>query len=275
MRKAICQYSFHRTYEQRKWTPDRFAAQVAALGIEGIDFHVRYLDDPDTAAGQISRAVEDHGLVLAGLSMSNDLNKENDVAFQDEIDAVKRWIAVAAQVQAPVSRIFGGHLEQQHRNDRVLADRARRRITSGLEQLAAEAEKLAVVLGLENHGGLPCLAQQQIEVIRQVNSPCLKATIDVGNYMEGGQEGHVATGLVAEHAVYVHFKDFRKIPCNENPWGWKPQACVLGEGDVDHAACLLALEQAGYGGFVALEYEAEEDELLGVPRSVQYMNQCL
>lgn len=275
MQKAICQYSFHRIYEQQQWTPDRLAAQVAALGVEGIDFHVRYLGDPDSAAKQISRAVQDHGLVLAGLSMSNDLNQESDVAFQSEIDAVKRWIAVAAQVQAPVSRIFGGHLEHEQRTDRAVADRAGQRITDGLGQLAAEAERFAVVLGLENHGGLPCLAQQQVEIIGQVNSPFLKATIDVGNYMEGGQEGHVATQIVAEHAAYVHFKDFRKTPCATNPWGWRPQACVLGEGDVDHAACLRALEQAGYDGFVALEYEAEEDELPGVQRSVQYMNQCL
>ena len=37
--------------------------------------------------------------------------------------------------------------------------------------------------------GLPCSGEEQIEVIEKINSPFLKATIDVGNYMQCGQSG--------------------------------------------------------------------------------------
>ena len=104
-----------------------------------------------------------------------------------------------------------------------------------------EAEKHGLVLAIENHGGLPCTGEEQVEVIRALHSPSLKATIDVGNYLQGNQEAHVGTRLAAPYAAYVHFKDFKKIPDAASPFGWKLESCGLGEGVVDHRACLDAL----------------------------------
>ena len=39
-----------------------------------------------------------------------------------------------------------------------------------------------------------------------------------------------------------------------------------------HRAYIEALREAGCTGFVALEYEAAEDEKTGVPKSVEFMN---
>ncbi len=103
----------------------------------------------------------------------------------------------------------------------------------------------------------------------------LKATVDVGNYMTCGQEGAVGTRLAAPFAAYVHFKDMKKVADAAAPAGWKINACVLGEGDVDHRACLDILKKAGYNGFVALEYQGPEDEKTGVPRSVAFMKKVM
>ena len=86
----------------------------------------------------------------------------------------------------------------------------------------------------------------------------------------GGSLG--GTQLAASYAEYVHLKDYRKIPDESTPWGWTVEGTVLGEGDVDLAACVAALREAGYDGFVALEYEGADDEITGVPRSVEVMN---
>ncbi len=99
--------------------------------------------------------------------------------------------------------------------------------------------------------------------------------MDVGNYLEGDQEAHVGTRIAAPHAGYVHFKDFKKIPDAAAPFGRKLEACALGEGGVDHRACLDALKKAGYDGFVALEYEGAEAETTGVPKSVAYMKKVM
>ena len=275
MQKSICHYSFHRRWDSENWTLDRLAEEVKRLGVEGVDFHVHYLGPSTEAAGMIKRALSQNGLILSGLSMSNDFNQVDSSQFKTQVQTVKEWLAVAAQVEAPVSRIFGGHITVENRRDESAKASGRQRILDGLGQVVGEAEKLGVVLALENHGGLPCTGEEQVEVIEIINSPYLKATVDVGNYMQGGQEAQRGTEIAAKHCAYVHFKDFKKVPDSSTPWGWTIKPCIVGQGDVDHGACLEALTAGGYDGFVALEYEGHEDETVGVPKSVEFMNQLL
>ncbi len=275
MRKAICHYSFHRRWKDENWDCNRLAREVADLGVEGVDFHVRYLGQPGPeAARTIRQAVKDHGLVLSGLSMSNDFSGQGD-AWRKQVDAVKAWLPVAAEVEAPVSRIFGGHIPEAYRFVAEHREAAGKRVLEGLAEVVREAERLGVVLALENHGGLPCTGEEQVAMIEAINSRHLRATIDVGNYLQGGQEGKDGTATAAGLAAYVHFKDFKKVPYGLNPWGYAGEACVVGEGDIDHAECLKALRAAGYDGFVALEYEGTEAEVTGVPRSVDFMNKVM
>ncbi|MBN1865112.1 MAG: sugar phosphate isomerase/epimerase, partial [Victivallales bacterium] len=136
--------------------------------------------------------------------------------------------------------------------------------------------KLGVVLALENHGGLPCTGEEQVEIIESVNSPFLKATVDVGNYMQVGQEGQEGTAVAAHLAAYVHFKDFKKIlPAEGSRIPWELQTCTVGEGDVEHIECLKTLKKAGYKGYVALEYEGSEDEKVGVPKSLDFTRKVI
>jgi len=246
MKKAICHYSFHRRWDAEKWNPDRLAEEVKKLGVEGVDFHVRYLGNPADAPALIKNAIAKHGRELSGLSMSNDFNKTDPAEFKQQVDTVKTWLAVAAKVQAPVSRVFGGHLPPEKRANQAEKAAGRQRIIDALGQVVREAEKLGVVLALENHGGLPCTGQEQVDVIETINSPNLKATIDVGNYMQGGQEGHEGTRIAADYCAYVHFKDFIKMPDKSVPWGWNIQACTVGDGNVDHRACGEILRMPGY-----------------------------
>ena len=275
MKKAICHYSFHRRWAAEKWTPDRLAKEVRDLGIEGIDYHVRLLGAAEGAAELVTAAVARYGLILSSLSLSTNFNRPAAGELKAEIEATGKWIQFAAKVKAPVSRVFGGGMSAAERQDPAAGAAARQRMLDGLAAVAKEAEKCGITLALENHGGLPCTAEEQIEVVKAVNSPALRATIAVGNYMDGGQEGHVATALVAPYAAYVHFKDNKKVPDPSKPWGWKSVPTVLGQGDVNLAECVAALKKAGYAGFVALEYEGGEDEATGVPKSVEVLKRLV
>jgi sugar phosphate isomerase/epimerase len=206
--------------------------------------------------------------------MSNNFNQDDPAKFKAQVDLVKAWLGVAAQVKAPASRIFGGHIPRKQQGDASAAAAGKQRILDGLGQVEKEARRLGVVLALENHGGLPCSAEEQVAVIRQINSPFLRATIDVGNYMQCGQEGHVGTAIAAPYCAYTHFKDFRKLPDATIPRGYKLEACVIGEGEVDLRACVAALRKADYDGVVAIEYEGAEDETTAVPRSVANMKKA-
>jgi sugar phosphate isomerase/epimerase len=99
-----------------------------------------------------------------------------------------------------------------------------------------------------------------VEIIRSIDSRNLRATVDIGNYLQCGQEAHEGTAIAAPYASYVHLKDYRKRADGSLPWGWAVEACSLGQGDVDFRQCLEALRTANYDGYLAIEYEGAEDD---------------
>jgi L-ribulose-5-phosphate 3-epimerase len=270
MQLAICHYSFHRHWQAEGWDATRLARVVRDLGVPAIDFHAGLLGKPAGAVAAVRAALADTGLALAGFSLSTDFNRE-PAALAQHVEDTRRWLGVAAELGAPVCRVFGGNVD---RRDPAAVAAGLQRVIATLRQLAPEAAKLKLILALENHGGLPCTAEEQVRVIEAVSSPALRATVDIGNYTQGGQRPLDGTRIAAPYAAYVHLKDVRLKP---GVAGAAPQleGCVLGRGDADVTGCLAVLAKAGYCGSVAVEYEAAEDELSGVAASVAFVQKAL
>ena len=263
MKYALCHYSLHRTCKAESLDCLGVAKTAKELGFKAIDFHARLLGDFEQSKKDIPAALAETGLVLSGLSLGNNFALEDDQALQEQIDSVLEGIDLAAAVGAPVSRIFGGHLAKEDRENTKRKEALLERIIDSLKIVVHAAKKAGVVLALENHGGLPASAAEQIAVLEAVDSPYLKATIDVGNYMQVGENGHESLKNVLPYAAYIHFKD--------NHWADPVKACTLGDGDVDLGACLSILEEAHYDGYIAIEYEGSEEERLGITRSMDYL----
>lgn len=91
-----------------------------------------------------------------------------------------------------------------------------RRMVENLKKLAIEAGNRGIILGLENKEGtdptnLCCTVDEHLRAIREVNSPCLKATFDIGhaNLTCGGDMGKLRD-FVRElngHVAHVHVHD--------------------------------------------------------------------
>jgi sugar phosphate isomerase/epimerase len=265
MKKAICHYSFHRTLKDENWTLEDFVNACRDMEVDGIDFHQRFLPSPEEAPAAIKNALEGSGLELSGLSLSTDFNAEGD-AFDEQIRNVKAWIKASGESGAKVSRVFGGHVKDRSDNDALKT--AIERVTKAMEIITPVAEENNVVLALENHGGVPGTGEEQSGVINAINSPFLRATVDVGNYLSAGQDSAEGTAKAASLCSYVHFKDMQKTDEGLT-------SCIVGQGAVKHAECLKILSEAGFDGYVALEYEGSEDERLGVKESIAFMHEVM
>lgn len=270
MKLALCHYSYHRRWNEESWDIDRLADEVKALGIPGIDFHAGLLGTRDGAADKISAALARTGLELSGFSLSTNFNLADDAEREAHIAETIAWLEVAASLKAPVCRVFGGHID---RSDPAAIEAGLKLVVDSLAALAPKAAELGLVLALENHGGLPCTGEEQVSVIEQINSPALRATIDIGNYMQGNQSPTDGTAAAASLAAYIHVKDNKRAVADGR---WDDfAACTLGQGDVDIPACMKILSDSGYDGYVALEYEGAEDETTGVPESIRYMKSIM
>ena len=266
MKTAVCHYSYRQLLNEKGWSIGDFLKHASDHGIEGADFHQRFLPSAEEAPELIQKSLEGSGMVLSGLSLSTNFNREGE-DFTKEVETALSWIKAAGEAGAEISRVFGGHVPD--RTDGEAVSQGLKRIMEALQIITPAAEEAGVVLAIENHGGLPGTGEEQIEVIEKIGSPGLRATVDVGNYLMCGQDPIKGSSIAAPYCAYIHFKDFKKI--DKAFIG-----SVIGEGIVDHAGCLNVLKDGGYDGFVALEFEGEDvDPLEGIEKSYAYMKKVV
>ena len=73
------------------------------------------------------------------------------------------------------------------------------------EKCLPTAEKLGVVMALENHWGLGLTAQCVLRIVNAIDSPWMRVTLDTGNFLENRREQLEAMG---PHAFFVQAKTY-------------------------------------------------------------------
>ena len=120
--------------------------------------------------------------------------------------------------------------------------------------VAKEAERRDLWLGIETHGGLSSDAPAMVELCQQVGSDRFGVLFDPCNCAANGVDYKQAWSIFKAHVTHVHLKDGHRLP--DGTW----QRVHLGEGEIDAAWLLDEIERAGYAGDLAVEYEINDIE---------------
>jgi L-ribulose-5-phosphate 3-epimerase len=131
-------------------------------------------------------------------------------------------------------------------------------VAEALRELAPEAAKAGVVLGFEN----TISAEDNLRILDQVNSKALKVFYDVGNStnMGGFDVPAEIRRLGRERICQFHIKD----------------KDYLGEGKVDVAACVKAIRDIRYEGWLILETGSPSKEVEpDTRRNAEYLRKLL
>lgn len=130
-----------------------------------------------------------------------------------------------------------------------------------LREVATEAQARGIRVGVLPHGALVYSSWHQEWLLRLTEHAAVGATVDPGNYLYyGGEAPETAARRLAGHALLVRVGDWRPRPeaavradvAREgrlSPW----ESAPLGEGAVDHPACLRILRAGGFDGVVSLK----------------------
>ncbi len=141
------------------------------------------------------------------------------------------------------------------------------------------AKKYGMHLSIENFPGehSPFVkADDLLEAVREV--PGLKITYDNGN-AASGEEPAESFRRCSGHVIHAHFKDWDVA--DEPADGYRRmldgkyyRPALIGEGTVDHRACVSAMEECGYDGCVNIEYEGDKyNPYEGTRRAVEYLRE--
>lgn len=275
MRLAVSHYSFFRDWRDGSLDAAAFVRRASDLDVDGVELLAPLMrDDREFEAAR--DALAETGLPCPIFSVSNNLALPDPEAREAERQKVLTGIERARTLGADVVRVFAGNLAQG-----VTLEDATGWIVDGLRSAAVQAEAAGVRLALENHGLLAGRADQVTHLIEAVGSPALRANPDFGNFLLVDADPVASVRSLAPYAAMGHLKDFAPAPEGHEGFAFESLGArrflgtVLGEGSIDLAACQQAMADAGFFGWLSLEYEGEESAATAVPRGLAFARRLL
>lgn len=250
-------YSFRKRLKGGKMDLFDFIEFCADQEMDGTELTSYYFPPdptPDYFA-QLKRRAFLLGLDISGTAVGNNFCLPPGPQRDRQIAYVKRWVDYAAQFGAPVIRIFSGGVPEGH-----TVEEARKWCVECIEETCAYAGEKGIFLALENHGGISVSADLLMAIIEKVKSPWFGINLDTGNFRT--PDPYKDMERVAPYAVNVQLKT------EIRPSGGKPV-----EADFDRIVAIL--RKAKYSGYIAVEYEAREDPMVGVPKAVARLREAI
>ena len=192
-----------------------------------------------------------------------------------------RDLEAARSLGAPYVRVLAGDAEWSEEGEKLLIE--------GLKRGANRAAELGLTLVLENVGSFLYSSEQLCRIVTSVGSANLKINFDMANPLLYDEDPLESFAILADHVVYVHFKDFVTADKPEfeplaardrgriqsSRSGQKMTGVVTGQGEVDIPKLMEMLKKRGYDGFVSLEYEGTGDSLADSRESLGQMRALL
>lgn len=224
--------------------------------------------------GQTRRMLADRSMRAGAWSAANNFVQPSPAELRRQIDGLKRCVDEAAEVGAPILRVFSG---DEH--PAVGYQDGLKMILDAFGACEPHARSAGIVMALENHGVFAGTSGQVNGIIEAIGSPYLRATVDTANFLFVDEDPLSAVRGTARHAAWVHFKDYR--PCaadEEGAWpslaGRHYAGCALGEGCVGLKGIAAVLSAGGYQGCLSIEFEGPQP-LDSTVRSIHFVQAIL
>ena len=269
-RIGVSSYSFWGFRRQELRSLHTNLEHAARMGFDGLEVLQRQLESTERAALQkIKRHAFVLGLDLMGYSTHQGFLSPDKEKRRKNIDHTIDCLEQAYQLGIPTMRVNSGTWGTSRNFDELMKKRgiedpiegyteedAYKWVIDAYETLIPEAAKRGVVMGLENHWGLGVTPEGVKRVVGAVGSEWLQVTLDTGNFLE---DPYDRLTQLAPQTVLMQCKTY------------------FGGGrwytlDLDYARIARIMKQAGFQGYVSLEFEGKEDPLTAIPKSLQLLS---
>jgi sugar phosphate isomerase/epimerase len=237
-------------------TLENFVDLCASYPLDGVEPTSYYVPEPlpDGYLRNLRRRAFLLGLTVSGTAIGNTFTHPPGAKRDEEIAYTKRWIDRAVELGAPTIRIFAGDVQKG-----TTEAQARQWTIEAVRECCTYAAQRGVILALENHGGIVTTADQLLSIVREIDSPWFGVNWDSGNFRSA--DPYAELEAVAPYAVTAQIKVSFASPKARTRADW---ARVVG-----------ILKDVGYRGWVALEYEEEEDAKTAVPRLLEELDRLI
>jgi sugar phosphate isomerase/epimerase len=178
----------------------------AEQGFDAIDptayFFPGYPDVPDRKfINEFKRRAFQLGLDISGTGIRNDFATADKATRAAGVELAGKWVQAAADMGAPVLRVFAGPRPAGHPWDEAAAWMA-----DELKRCVEYGEKHGVIIGLQNHGDMLSSAEEMLAIVKRVQSDWFGLIIDTGWFT--GPDPYADIERVIPYAVNWQVKEF-------------------------------------------------------------------
>jgi len=253
-RSAICAYSFRDQLKAGSMSYADLIRMAADLGADGVDLTAYWLPDTsDQTLFPLKKLAYKSAVSIYTIGIGARMAQPTPELQAAEVETVRKWIDVAQRLGAGHVRVFGGDVPKGATEERAVVW-----AVETLKRCADEAGKKGITLGVEDDGGLTTNADRTVEIVQKAASPWAGINLDVGNFPD---DAYHQIEMCAPYATNVHFKSEVHVDRKSQPADWPRILKILGN--------------AGYQGYLALEYESTDAPLTAVPKLVSKMREVI
>jgi len=231
------------------WSIETIIEKAVEFGYEGIEWrggtqgHVQP-EMSRRAQAALSRISADAGLAALSITTYTSFVSSLVEERKSNIDELKRYSDLAAEIGAPYVRAFLGELPA----NTTPTDEIYENISDCLRVASAYAATMGVKIAVEPHDDFTRSVVVAPLLNRDSSHAELRVIWDLGNTFSVGEEPEEGFNLLKDRLAYVQVKDGW---IGESGW----QLCPVGHGDVPLARAFELLLDAGYQGAFSVEWE--------------------
>lgn len=230
------------------WQAETVIAKATEFGYDGIEWrggpqgHVQ----PDMHVAQksiLQKRLMDTGLITVAVTAYTSFVSSLATERQSNLEELKRYADLAAELDAPYVRTFLGELPEGAKPEPSIY----KNISDCLNIASEYAESVGVKIAIEPHDDF-VRASTIVPILSQDLHPALRVIWDIGNAFAAGENPAEGFDPLKDHLAYVQVKDGKGRDPN-----W--QLCPLGEGDVPLGQAFELLLTNHYRGAFSVEWE--------------------
>ena len=255
MKLGTCAYSYRDLLTSGKMTMVEFLDLAAELNFDGVELTGYYFaeETKDYLVG-LKREAFARGLDICATATGGNFADVDQNKRAEQIAKVQAWIEISAILGSTALRVFAGACPEG-----VELAFARKWVVDGLAECAPKAASEGVILALENHGGLTADAEGTLALIEPFEeNPWVQLNLDFGNFTGDIYSQYTAC---APYAATTHTKLTVRQGEEREP--------------VDYRRVVRLMREAGYSGYLNIEYEEKEPPIPYVERFASYLRGCL
>lgn len=272
MKLGVSSYSFSRYVAEGRIDLFGVIKASAEIGFEGIEFAgfgpTGEGVDQIELAKRVKGACTESNLAIMSWTIGADfLNPPSGSTVEDEIARLRGEVDVAVALGAPMMRHDATGGFPGRANNLTDFMEALPIVAKGYRGVTEYAADKGVKTMIENHGFFFQDSDRVEALVHKVDHPNFGLLVDMGNFLCADEEPMQAVRRAAPYAFHVHAKDFHVKPACADPGnGWfrsrggvPLRGAIVGHGNVNIKGCLAILKEAGYDGFLSIEFEGMED----------------